>query len=70
VELSSYWEENPEKIHYFHHWWGEHIQLVMQYKKMPEKLQFWTRAIPDYTDIELYDGRRLDLLHPMMWFDN
>ena len=37
---------------------------------MPEKIQFWTRTYPDKTKWELYDGRRLDLLHPVMSFDN
>jgi len=69
VELSPDWSE--DKINYnFLHWWGEHITLVMSYGKMPDKIQFWTRTVPDFTKFEAYNGQRLDLIHPMMWFDN
>ena len=37
---------------------------------MPEKIQFWSKTDPDYLEWETYDGRRLDFLHPVMWFDN
>ena len=51
-------------------WWARHIKLVISHNKMPDKLQFWTRTFPDYWHVEKYDGRRLDLIHPLMWFDN
>jgi len=69
VELSPDWEENEEMIHYMHHFWGSQIRMVMDYGLMPKKVQFWTRTVPDVTWFEDYDGTRLDLLHPMMWFD-
>ena len=42
----------------------------MQSKDFPEKVQFWTRTYPDFTAFEAYDGRRLDLIHPLMFWDN
>ena len=33
-------------------------------------IQFWTRVNCDYAYWESYDGRRLDLLHPSIYWDN
>jgi hypothetical protein len=33
-------------------------------------IQFWTHTNCDDAKWETHDGRRLDLLHPSMWWDN
>ena len=39
---------------------------------MPEKIQIWFRinGTTDSLNWEEYDGRRLDLLHPTVFYDN
>lgn len=44
----------------------------MKEKNFPKKtpIQFWTRIFCDIAEWEKFDGSRLDLLHPSMFWDN
>jgi hypothetical protein len=52
------------------HFWKDVIDQVIAHGLMPDKIQFWVRTFTDFTEWEKYDGRRLDLLHPVFSFDN
>jgi hypothetical protein len=51
---------------------GRQIEYAMSSKLFPrdKPIQFWTHVNCDSTNWLTYDGRRLDLLHPSMWWDN
>ena len=44
--------------------------MIGEHFPKDKPIQFWTRTFCDYITWENYDGRRIDLLHPSMYWDN
>ena len=72
-----YVEENPyQENDYWYtmqmNEWGDTIKYGMSSNLFPRNktIQFWTHVSNDTPKWDAYDGRRLDLLHPSMWYDN
>ena len=47
------------------------MKTIVDHKDFPERIQFWWRVGYDRFEIDdWYNGDRIDLQHPQIWWDN